>query len=117
MSCLPARNYFKKSLPANGIYPVYGANGKIGFNDKFNHEEPQLLLGCRGSVGSIHISEAFSWINGNAMVVQPFEDLVTRDYLKYALLGGLTLRRQSPVQRNLRSLESLYQKLEFLFHP
>ena len=82
----------KKSLPANGIYPVYGANGKIGFNDKFNHEEPQLLLGCRGSVGSIHISEAFSWINGNAMVVQPFEDLVTRDYLKYALFGGVNIK-------------------------
>jgi restriction endonuclease S subunit len=82
----------KKSLPADGVYPVYGANGKIGFNDEFNHEEPQLLLGCRGSVGSIHISEAFSWINGNAMVVQPFEDLVTRDYLKYALLGGINIK-------------------------
>jgi type I restriction enzyme S subunit len=81
----------KKSLPANGTYPVYGANGKIGLNDKFNHEEPQLLLGCRGSVGSIHISEPFSWINGNAMVVKPFEDLVTRDYLKYALLGGIKI--------------------------
>lgn len=82
----------KKSLPADGIYPVYGANGKIGLNDKFNHEEPQLLLGCRGSVGSIHISEAFSWINGNAMVVTPFEDLVTRDYLKYALFGGINIK-------------------------
>ena len=82
----------KKSLPADGIYPVYGANGKIGLNDKFNHEEPQLLLGCRGSVGSIHTSEAFSWINGNAMVVTPFEDLVTRDYLKYALFGGINIK-------------------------
>lgn len=82
----------KKSLPANGTYPVYGANGKIGLSDRYNHEEPQLLLGCRGSVGSIHISEAFSWINGNAMVVQPFEDLVTRDYLKYALLGGINIK-------------------------
>ena len=82
----------KKSLPANGKYPVYGANGKIGLNDKFNHKEPQLLLGCRGSVGSLHISEAFSWINGNAMVVQPFEDIVTRDYLKYALSGGISIK-------------------------
>lgn len=82
----------KKSLPANGFYPVYGANGKIGLNDKFNHEEPQLLLGCRGSVGSIHISEPFSWINGNAMVVKPVEDLVTRDYLKYSLLGGIKIQ-------------------------
>jgi type I restriction enzyme S subunit len=82
----------KKSLPADGVFPVYGANGKIGFNDKYNHEEPQLLLGCRGSVGSIHISEPFSWINGNAMVVQPFEKIVTRDYLKYAFLGGINIK-------------------------
>jgi type I restriction enzyme S subunit len=82
----------KKSLPLDGTYPVYGANGKIGLNDKFNHEESQLLLGCRGSVGSVHISEPFSWINGNAMVVQPFEKLVIRDYLKYALLGGINIR-------------------------
>jgi type I restriction enzyme S subunit len=82
----------KKSLPLDGTYPVYGANGKIGLNDKFNHEESQLLLGCRGSVGSVHISEPFSWINGNAMVVQPFEELVIRDYLKYALLGGINIR-------------------------
>jgi type I restriction enzyme S subunit len=82
----------KKSLPANGTYPVYGANGKIGFSDKYNHEDPQLLLGCRGSVGSIHISEPFSWINGNAMVVQHFETIITRDYLKYSLSGGINIK-------------------------
>lgn len=82
----------KKSLPVSGIYPVYGANGKIGFNDNFNHKEPQLLLGCRGSVGTVHISEPYSWINGNAMVVRPFENLITRDYLKYALLGGINIK-------------------------
>ena len=82
----------KKSLPVDGKFPVYGANGKIGFNDRFNHEEPQLLLGCRGSVGSIHISEPFSWINGNAMVVKPFDNLVIRDYLKYAFLGGINIK-------------------------
>ena len=83
----------KKTLPADGEYPVYGANGQIGFNDKYNHENSELLLGCRGSVGSLHISEPFSWINGNAMVVQPFEGVVTREYLKYALMGGIDIKR------------------------
>ncbi len=82
----------KKSLPADGTFPVYGANGRIGFNDKYNHEEPQLLLGCRGSVGSVHVSDPFSWINGNSMVVQPIETIVTRDYLKYAFLGGISIK-------------------------
>jgi len=118
----------KKSLPANGKFPVYGANGKIGLNDKFNHEEPQLLLGCRGSVGSIHISEPFSWINGNAMVVKPFEHLVIRDYLKYAFLGGINLKsaitgtaqpqitRESlaPLQIRIPTLEKQHKIVESL---
>ena len=83
----------KRTLPADGKYPVYGANGQIGFNDKYNHENSELLLGCRGSVGSIHISDPFSWINGNAMVVQPLDGVVTRDYLKYALMGGIDIKR------------------------
>ncbi len=83
----------KKTLPADGKYPVYGANGQIGFHDKYNHENSELLLGCRGSVGSIHISDPFSWINGNAMVVQPFQEVVTREYLRYALMGGIDIKR------------------------
>jgi type I restriction enzyme S subunit len=118
----------KKSLPIGGTFPVYGANGKIGFNDKYNHEDPQLLLGCRGSVGSIHISEPFSWINGNAMVVQPFETIVTRDYMKYALLGGINIKSAisgtaqpqitreslSPIQIPVPSLEKQREIVEKL---
>ena len=41
----------KANMSEDGLYPVYGANGIIGrFND-FNHEEPQLVIGCRGSCG------------------------------------------------------------------
>lgn len=118
----------KKSLPKNGTYPVYGANGKIGLNDKFNHELPQLLLGCRGTVGSIHISEPYSWINGNAMVVEPFEDLIIRDYLMYALMGGINIKGAvsgtaqpqitreslSPVQIPIPTLENQRQIVEKL---
>lgn len=81
----------KKSLPKNGEYPVYGANGIIGYSDKYNHEEAQLLLGCRGSVGSVHVSEPFSWINGNAMVVVPNEEIISKDFLRFALLGGIKI--------------------------
>jgi type I restriction enzyme S subunit len=61
-----------KDLIRNGDYPVYGANGVIGYYNKFNHEESQLLVTCRGATcGSVNISTPFSWINGNAMVVKP----------------------------------------------
>jgi type I restriction enzyme S subunit len=79
-----------KEMVSNGKYTVFGANGAIGKYDKYNHESPQLLVTCRGATcGSVNISEPFSWINGNAMVVKPKENLVTFDYLKYAFLGGI----------------------------
>lgn len=73
-----------KMLVTNGRYPVYGANGIIGKYDSYNHEEEELLITCRGATcGNVHITQSFSWINGNAMVVKPFKkDLLSLEYLK-----------------------------------
>jgi restriction endonuclease S subunit len=79
-----------KEMIPSGEYVVYGANGPIGRYNKFNHEEPQLLVTCRGATcGAVNMSEPFAWINGNAMVIQPNLDLATLDYMKYAFLGGI----------------------------
>ena len=76
----------KKELKVDGKYKVYGANGVIGFFDKFNHEETEVLLTCRGATcGTVNVSEPFSWINGNAMVVKPINNLLTKNYIKYFL--------------------------------
>ena len=76
----------KKELKDDGKYKVYGANGVIGFYEKFNHEESEILLTCRGATcGAVNVSEPFSWINGNAMVVKPIDNLLTRNYIKYFL--------------------------------
>lgn len=74
-----------------GPYPVYGANGQIGWHDSCNHDEPELLLGCRGSVGFVHKTTGPAWINGNAMVVRPRPGVIERDFLAYALAGGVDL--------------------------
>lgn len=82
----------KKELIQNGAYPVYGANGVIGRYDKFNHEESELLVTCRGATcGSVNISEPKSWITGNAMVVRPISDELDRRYLEYLFRGGIDL--------------------------
>jgi type I restriction enzyme S subunit len=75
-----------------GEFRVYGANGQIGWHNAFNHDAPQLILGCRGSCGTVHFTEPRSWINGNAMVVQPTDGLIDIDFLAYALKGGIDLR-------------------------
>lgn len=50
-------------------YPVYGANGQIGYYSKFNHETPQITISCRGNCGTVNITNGRAWITGNAMVV------------------------------------------------
>jgi type I restriction enzyme S subunit len=74
-----------------GPYPVYGANGKIGSHNQFNHEARQLILGCRGSCGTVHFTAPRAWINGNAMVVQAKEGVIDADFLAYALRGGIDI--------------------------
>ena len=51
-------------------YPVYGANGIIGFYHEYNHETNQIAIACRGSsCGTVNFTKPKSWITGNAMVV------------------------------------------------
>ena len=74
-----------------GPYPVFGANGQIGWHSEFNHENEELVLGCRGSVGSVHVTPRKTWINGNAMVVRPKDSRISIELLKYAFLGGIKI--------------------------
>lgn len=74
----------------DGPFPVFGANGQIGWHSDFNHDDEELVIGCRGSVGFVHLTPAKTWINGNAMVVKSGDE-IERDYLAYALRGGIDL--------------------------
>jgi type I restriction enzyme S subunit len=81
-----------KEMVDDGAYPVFGANGIIGNYDKFNHEESQLLITCRGATcGSVNISEPKSWITGNAMVVRPKDESLDVRFLEYLFRGGLDI--------------------------
>ena len=51
-------------------YPVYGANGLIGYYNSYNHEYPQVVITCRGSsCGTVNFTPGKCWITGNAMVL------------------------------------------------
>ena len=74
----------KQQLDDSAPYPVYGANGIIGRYSQFNHKEKELLMTCRGATcGTINISEAYSWINGNAMVIHPKSNCISIYFLRY----------------------------------
>jgi len=67
-------------------YPVYGANGKIGFYNEYTHEFPTVLITCRGATcGTINISEPKSYVNGNAMALDRLNENYSLKYLYYVL--------------------------------
>ena len=71
----------------NGIYPVFGANGIIGFHSSFNHTSSQITISCRGeNAGSINKTPENCWINGNSMVINVDNNQnIDKDYLKIVL--------------------------------
>lgn len=78
----------KTDLPDDGIYPVYGANGIIGYSNQYNHKESQIMITCRGSTcGTVNLSAQYSWITGNSMVIniEKHKNLVDKKYLYYYL--------------------------------
>lgn len=81
-----------KTVPSNMLkskgYPVYGANGIIGYYSEYNHKEETLLITCRGATcGSLNISEPFSYVNGNAMALDDLSPEVDLRYLYFYLLA------------------------------
>jgi type I restriction enzyme, S subunit len=71
-------------------YPVYGANGKIGYYTEFNHEKPTVLITCRGATcGTINVCEPKSYVTGNSMALDDLdESRVCSEYLVHALRNG-----------------------------
>lgn len=80
-----------KTIPANELldkgYPVYGANGIIGYYDEYNHENPVVAITCRGATcGTINITVPQSYVTGNAMCLDDTRSDILPEYLYYCLL-------------------------------
>ena len=75
-----------KELIEDGEFPVFGANGQIGFYDKYNHEDSEVTVTCRGATcGTVNVIPGKSWITGNAMVVRPINNCMSKPLLSYQL--------------------------------
>jgi len=81
-----------KDLTKDG-YPVFGANGQIGFYETFTHDVETIAITCRGATcGTVNLVPAFSYITGNAMALDNLDTTrVDLRFLSYALrFRGLT---------------------------
>ena len=71
-------------LTATG-YPVFGANGFIGFYPEYNHESETIVITCRGATcGTVSLVPPKTYITGNAMCLDNTSKDLSQHYLLYA---------------------------------
>ena len=75
-----------KELKKSG-FPVFGANGIIGFNDKYLYKESQVLISCRGAYsGKINLSPPLCYVTNNSLILEIFnEEEMNKKFLFYIL--------------------------------
>lgn len=80
---------YGKNLPTKNLlddgFPVFGANGQIGFYDRYTYDEPQVLVSCRGEAsGKVNVSLPKSYITNNSLVLERNKKLeISFEFLKY----------------------------------
>ncbi len=68
-------------------YPVYGANGFIGYYTHFNHEFETVAVTCRGSTcGEVTLVPPRSYITGNSMCLDGIDDTSNSYHFVYQAL-------------------------------
>jgi type I restriction enzyme S subunit len=86
--CSPKQH---KTIPSSALlsegYPVFGANGQIGFYSEYTHAQETIAITCRGATcGTINVAPAMSYITGNAMALDKLDNKrVDLRFLVYAL--------------------------------
>lgn len=93
-----SNDLFDDSYP----YYVYGGGGLIGKYNEYNHVNEEVIISCRGNCGNIFFTMPCSWITGNAMVVSPLAENISKYYLyQYLKSYGVEKYISGSVQKQL----------------
>jgi type I restriction enzyme S subunit len=72
-----------KQLTEEG-YPVFGANGQIGYYDKYMFEHPKALMSCRGAYsGVMNKTLPYSFVTSNSLIMNCKQIDMAPSYICY----------------------------------
>lgn len=79
---------YGKGLPTKELtedgYPVFGANGQIGYYSEYMFEEEMALMSCRGAYsGTMNCSLPFSYVTSNSLVMKDKGCFVSPRFIYY----------------------------------
>jgi len=70
----------KISKKKKELYPVYGAGGITGYDNKYDYQHSQIIIGCRGTCGEITFTVEKSNITSNSLVFIPKDNNFSKAY-------------------------------------
>ncbi len=73
-------------------YPIYGGGSLLGYTNKYNVNESNLLIGRVGSAGKITVLKNNAWATDNALIVNHFN--IDKSFLAF-LLEAMNLQNLS----------------------
>ena len=77
-------NTLVKASRKKGNIPVFGSNGQIDYHDAAMTNDETIIIGRKGSVGSVHFSPTGCWVIDTAYFVKPVVNVDIK-YLYYLM--------------------------------
>lgn len=79
---------YGKGLPTKNLtedgYPVFGANGQIGYYSEYMYEDEKALMSCRGAYsGTMNQSLPKSYVTSNSLIIEDKSKVMMPKYICY----------------------------------
>lgn len=82
-----------KELVGDG-YPVFGANGQIGYYSEYMFKEEMALMSCRGAYsGTMNCSLPYSYVTSNSLIMKDIDGVFTSSKFIYYMYSALNTEK------------------------
>ncbi len=137
---LTLKNGERPQLVEDGKYPVYGANGIMGYSNKYLvSNDFTVIIGRVGASGEVHLGKGKIWISDNAIYSESYDEhrvylpfvyyllkfkqlnkfatrtthpIITQNFLKSFLISLPPLEEQKKIAHVLRTIDNAIEIVE-----
>ncbi len=102
----------KKRPESNGLIPIYGGNGILGYCGENNYDNETIIIGRVGAYcGSVYFEDKPIWISDNALSAKPKKDYDAK--FLYYFLKEINLNQHAGGSSHPLITQTLLNSLEF----
>jgi len=83
---LHLENGKRPNIVVNGKFPIYGANGIMGYTDAYMVDDDIVIIGRVGAAGEVHLAKGKIWLSDNAIYgINKNRTKIYLDFIYYVL--------------------------------